>query len=133
MQTEERPSQEVIAVPASYAQQRIWFLDQFEHDGAVYNVPLAKRLRGRLDLHALDRALTALVERHEALRTVFTSIEGVPHQLVGPLQPSPLEMIDLTGTPDAEARVRELADESGRRRFDLAVEIPVRWVVFRLG
>jgi hypothetical protein len=59
---------DVIVLPASFAQQRLWFLDRLEPDRATYNVPLATRLRGPLDVAALASALSALVERHEALR-----------------------------------------------------------------
>src|SRR5436189_6142455 len=84
------PSDGRAVLPASFAQQRLWFLDQFEGGGAVYNVPVATRLRGPLDLDALERAIDVLVERHESLRTVFTLVDGVPHQVIRP--PSPVSV-----------------------------------------
>ena len=66
----------------SYAQQRLWFLYQMEGAGATYNIPLAMRLEGELDVRALEQALGDVVERHEALRTVFPQEEGVPYQKV---------------------------------------------------
>ena len=69
-------------LPLSYAQQRLWFLYQMEGAGAAYNIPLALRLEGELDVRALEQALGDVVERHEALRTVFPQEEGVPYQKV---------------------------------------------------
>ena len=70
----DRPSR----LPLSFAQQRLWFLDQLEPQQGVYNIPRAVRLRGTLDVEALRRALDVIVERHEALRTTFASVDGVP-------------------------------------------------------
>jgi len=64
-------------LPLSFAQQRLWFLDEFEPGGTEYVTPLAVRLRGRLDTGALDRAMTALVARHESLRTTFRAEDGL--------------------------------------------------------
>ena len=69
-------------LPLSYAQQRLWFLYQMEGAGAAYNIPLALRLEGELNVRALEQALSDVVERHEALRTVFPQEEGVPYQKV---------------------------------------------------
>src|SRR5437762_3091263 len=68
----------------SYAQQRLWFLDQLAPGDPSYNMPSALRLRGRLDAGALGRALDEVVRRHEALRTVFPSVDGQPRQAVQP-------------------------------------------------
>ncbi|WP_406725048.1 amino acid adenylation domain-containing protein [Streptomyces sp. GD-15H] len=70
-------------LPLSFTQQRLWFLDQLGGTGAAYNIPAAMRLSGRLDRPALLRALAAVVQRHEVLRTRFAEHEGVPHQIVG--------------------------------------------------
>src|SRR5438270_1085901 len=67
-------------MPLSYAQQRLWFLYQMEGPGATYNIALALRLEGELNTIALEQALGDVVERHEALRTVFPQEEGVPYQ-----------------------------------------------------
>ena len=74
-------AEEVFSFPLSYAQRRLWFLHRLE-PGSTYNLPLALRLRGELDADALERALNAIVARHESLRTTFQEMEGVPHQLV---------------------------------------------------
>ena len=88
-------------LPASFAQQRLWFLDQLEGGGAGYNVPAATRLRGPLEVDALERAINALVERHESLRTVFTLVDGVPHQVIRPPRPVTLTVVDLSDAPAA--------------------------------
>src|SRR5262245_22639765 len=73
-------------VPLSFAQQRLWFLDQMEGRGSVYNVPAAFELVGRLDVEALHRALNEIFRRHEALRTTFQSRHGLPFQVVTSVQ-----------------------------------------------
>ena len=75
---------EVFTFPTSYAQQRLWFLDQLEPATALYSVAEAFRLRGRLDVGVLERSLNEIVQRHEALRTTFESRDGEPFQ-VSPL------------------------------------------------
>ncbi|NUS62644.1 MAG: amino acid adenylation domain-containing protein, partial [Saccharothrix sp.] len=70
--------------PLSFAQQRLWFLDQFQPGGTEYVTPLAVRLRGALDVPRLERALAALVERHESLRTTFPAVDGLPVAVVRP-------------------------------------------------
>jgi amino acid adenylation domain-containing protein len=126
-------SNEPLVLPASFAQQRMWFLDRLEGGGAAYNVPTVTRLRGPLDVDALGRALTAVVERHESLRTVFTLIDGVPHQLIKPPSPVDLEVIDVSAHPDAEERALELVAADGRQGFDLGRDRLLRVTLIRLG
>src|SRR5579862_9488873 len=66
----------------SFAQQRLWFLDQFQPGTALYNIPSAQRLTGALDLPALQRSLDELVRRHESLRTTFAVIDNEPEQII---------------------------------------------------
>ena len=70
-------------MPLSFAQQRLWFIDQLEPGNPVYNTPRGVRLRGTLDIAALESALTELVHRHEALRTTFRDLHGEPVQVIG--------------------------------------------------
>src|SRR6202012_963004 len=79
------------ALPLSFAQQRLWFLDQFSEASHAYHIPLALRLRGPLDVGAWQRALDALWNRHEALRSVFVNVGGQPQvHLLDPAQGLPL-------------------------------------------
>ncbi|WP_367127291.1 non-ribosomal peptide synthase/polyketide synthase [Saccharothrix sp. HUAS TT1] len=80
--------------PLSFAQQRLWFLDQFSPGGTEYATPLAVRLRGGLDVPRLERALTALVERHETLRTTFPAVDGLPVTALRPAAPVVLPVVD---------------------------------------
>jgi amino acid adenylation domain-containing protein len=118
--------------PASFAQQRMWFLERFE-SSAVYNVPVATRLRGPLDVAALELALGALIERHESLRTVFTLVDGVPHQLIKPVAPFTLDVADVSALPGAVERAVEIASEQARARFNLARDEPIRVALVKIG
>jgi amino acid adenylation domain-containing protein len=126
-------SNEPGLMPASFAQQRLWFLDQFEGSDALYNVPVATRLRGPLDVEALERALDALVARHEPLRTGFKLVEGVPHQAIRPHRRFSLAVTDLSDSPDAERRGLEIVSEHAREPFDLSAGEPFRARLVKLG
>ena len=94
------PSRENL--PLSFAQQRLWFLDQLKPGNPWYNLPGAMRLRGSLEVPVLEATVQALVARHESLRTRFpTGADGVPTQVVEPLQPLGLPLVDLTQLPSA--------------------------------
>ena len=82
--------------PLSFAQQRLWFLDQLDPAKPYYNLPLALRLTGELDVPALSRALDAIVSRHEALRTTYSTREGEPLQVIGPPRRLAIERRDLS-------------------------------------
>jgi amino acid adenylation domain-containing protein len=116
------PCEEGAELPLSFAQQPLWFLDQLVPDNPFYNMPSAYRLSGPLDLATLERALSEIVRRHEALRTSFPSSGGRPYQRVAPPAPVGIQVEDLTGLGPAGAE-----DESRRRAaaeaalpFDLA-------------
>ncbi|HEY0604518.1 MAG TPA: amino acid adenylation domain-containing protein, partial [Herpetosiphonaceae bacterium] len=128
------------ALPLSFAQQRLWFLDQLEPDSATYNIPAAWRLHGPLDVAALEQSLTTIVERHEALRTIFTTTaDGQPVQVIAPPQPVPLPLIDLhpegTRLPASEREdvVLRLAGTEARQPFDLARGPLIRATLLRLA
>ncbi|WP_051319008.1 non-ribosomal peptide synthetase [Chitinimonas koreensis] len=106
-------------LPLSFAQQRLWFLAQMDGGSAAYHMPQALRLRGRLDRDALQRALDALVERHEALRTRFVAMDGEAFQQVGPAEGFALRFHDLAGQADAGAQAAALQAEEAAAEFDL--------------
>ena len=120
-------------VPLSYAQNRLWFLDQFQGPTPIYNMPVALRLLGPLDTGALGSALNDVVSRHESLRTVFRAVDGIPAQVVLPESAADFgwRIVDASGwTPRRlEAAVNELAQHG----FDLTTEIPLRAALFRIS
>ena len=120
-------------VPLSFAQSRLWFIDQLQGPSAIYNMPVGLRLRGTLDVEALGAALGDVVGRHESLRTLFPAPEGIPLQVVIPVERADLgwQVIDASGWP--EARVEEAIGAVARRPFDLVAEIPLRAQLFRIG
>lgn len=121
-----------FVLPASFAQQRMWFLQRLE-GGTIYNVPSATRLRGPLDEDALERSLTTIVERHESLRTVFQLVDGVPHQVILPPEPVMIESYDVSDHADAAQRALELVSEQARTTFDLSCELPIRVALIKLA
>ena len=116
-------------VPLSFAQEPLWFLDQLVPDNPFYNMPAAYRLTGPLDVAALERALTGIVSRHEALRTTFPAPGGRPHQHVSPAAPVRLEVEEVGD----EAEARRMAGDEAVRPFDLAAGPLVRCRLLRLG
>ncbi|HEX4954997.1 MAG TPA: amino acid adenylation domain-containing protein [Thermoanaerobaculia bacterium] len=123
-------------LPLSFAQERLWFMDQLQPGTAAYNVARCVRLTGRLAPAALARALAALRERHESLRTVFLSEEGRAYQVVQSPEEAPRSpYVDLGGL-GGEARAVEaarLAGQEARRPFDLARGPLLRLALLRLG
>jgi len=120
---------EIYVFPMSFAQQRLWLLDRLEGGSAFYNIATAVRLRGRLDVAALDRALSGVVARHEALRTSFGEEDGEPVQLVHQARSLVMEREDVPGGEDALPAL--MAEEAGRP-FDLATDLLLRARLVRL-
>ena len=119
----------------SFAQARLWFLDQLRPNSSLYNIPRAFRLSGRLDRAALERALNALIERHETLRTIVTVEDEGPIGTVLPSTPRELPFDDLSGldqtTCDSELHERLVAE--ARRPFILAHDPPIRFALIRVA
>ncbi|WP_420127106.1 amino acid adenylation domain-containing protein [Longimicrobium sp.] len=121
--------------PLSFAQERLWFMDQLEPGSATYNISVARRLEGALDPAVLERALGEIVRRHEALRTVFREVDGSPVQVIAPFGGFTLPLHDLSALPDAEREVevaRRATDEA-RLPFDLTTGPLFRAALLRLG
>ena len=129
------PVERTGALPLSFAQERLWFLDRLEPGSATYNMPTARRLGGALDEAALERALGEIVRRHEALRTVFAEVDGSPVQVITPFDGFALPVEDLSGLGEAdrEAAVMRRVEEEARRAFDLAAGPLFRAALLRLG
>ncbi len=123
------------ALPQSFAQQRLWFLDEFEPGGTEYVTSTAVRLHGDLVVDALAEAFTGLVARHEPLRTTFASADGHGVQVVHPPAAVPVPVTDLTGLP-ADAREEALAEvlrTDGEQPFDLREGPLLRVKLIRLA
>jgi amino acid adenylation domain-containing protein len=119
-------------LPASFAQQRLWFLAQMEGASDAYHMPQAWQLTGALDAAALARAWDALVARHEALRVRFVAVDGAARQLLDPAGPA-LRADDLSGEPDPGARLDRLRREEATAPFDLAAGPLARGRLVRLA
>ncbi|HEX6292495.1 MAG TPA: amino acid adenylation domain-containing protein [Herpetosiphonaceae bacterium] len=108
-------------IPLSLAQERMWFLDQWDPGNPASNIPFAVRLKGPLSSNALQHSVNAIVQRHESLRTTFRSVNGLPQQIVAPSLHIPLPVTDLRHLPRAcqAAEVERLTLEHGQYRFDV--------------
>ncbi|MBW8809155.1 MAG: amino acid adenylation domain-containing protein, partial [Lysobacter sp.] len=116
-------------LPLSYAQRRMWFIQQLERQGGVYNIPLPLRLRGALDVEALRLALRDLLDRHESLRTVFVEHDGEPWQRI-----LAADEIDWTLPIEAVSAqsLQSVLDEAARCDFDLSRDIPLKARLLRI-
>ena len=119
----------------SFAQQRLWFFDQLEPGLSAYNIPAAVRLKGPLNLAALEQSLNEIVKRHESLRTTFGKVDGRPTQVIAPTLTIKLPVVDLRKLPasERETEVRRLVTTEAQRPFDLSQGPLVRGTVLRLG
>ncbi|MCP4653867.1 MAG: non-ribosomal peptide synthetase, partial [bacterium] len=123
----------IKALPLSFAQQRLWFLDRLDPGSALYSVPTAVGLRGRLDVAALTLALAEIVRRHEVLRTRYEAVDGEPVQVIEPRLDFALPIVDLRAVDLVRrSEVRRLVRAEARRPFDLARGPVLRAVLLRL-
>ena len=130
------PAEEKVFFPASFAQQRLWFIDQLAPGRATYNIPSALRIRGKLDVEVLTRTLEEVVRRHESLRTRFVAVGGEPQQVIEDQVNVQLPVLDLTGVAgeeEREAEARRLAREEAQQPFDLQQAPLMRGKLLRLG
>jgi iturin family lipopeptide synthetase A len=123
------------AAPLSFAQERLWFIERMEPGNIAYNMPGALLIKGRLNIEALQAALSEIVRRHEVLRTVFADLSGQPVQVIEPTARVDLPLTDLRDAPEAKRRAAALqqAEEEVRRPFNLARGPMLRTSLLRLG
>ncbi|HMF57479.1 MAG TPA: condensation domain-containing protein, partial [Pyrinomonadaceae bacterium] len=129
------PVSREAALPLSFAQQRLWFIHQLEPSSSAYNMPVAVRLKGRLDFAALERTLSEIIKRHESLRTSFRLSDGHPVQIIAPPEEVALPVLDLSHMPERErmAEAHNLAAAEARQSFDLEHGPLCRASLLRLG
>ena len=120
--------------PLSFAQQRLFFLDKVLPRKSAYNIPIAVRIKGALDVQALMSSLNEIFRRHESLRTSFPIIDGVPAQQIAPQAFVPLLMMDLSEFKDDErkARLQEITTDEARLHFELKRGPLLRQTLLRL-
>ncbi|MEV0464962.1 amino acid adenylation domain-containing protein [Nocardia tengchongensis] len=117
-------------IPLSYAQQRMWFLNRLEPGSAAYSIPIVLRMSGQLDLDALRAAVADVLERHEALRTIYPYAEGAPAQVV---LPAAQAIPPITALPVTESELDEALSAFTATTFDVTVDAPLRIQLFELG
>ncbi len=115
------PRRQTSDLPLSFAQQRLWFIQQLDPSNSSYNVPSALRLRGRLNVAILERTLNEIVRRHETLRTTFTTnADKQPIQIISPFKPFSLPVFDLTQLTEKEAEIERIVTEFTQHPFDFS-------------
>lgn len=121
-------------LPLSFAQQRLWFLDQMEPGNPLYNIPGAVRLKGSLNVAALEQSFNEIARRHEVLRTNFKTVDGQPVQVIASTLTLTLPMLDWQhlSNNEREAEVLRLADQEAQQPFDLASSPLLRITLVRL-
>ncbi|MBE7384654.1 MAG: amino acid adenylation domain-containing protein [Leptolyngbya sp. SIO1E4] len=122
-------------LPLSFAQQRLWFLQQLEPDNPFYNEHLAVQLTGTLNVVALEQSVNQIVQRHEVLRTTFKVLDGQPVQIIAPQLTLAIPLVDLSELSEAEQQKEayRLATEQNQRPFDLVQGPLLRWTLLRLS
>ncbi|HEX8116699.1 MAG TPA: amino acid adenylation domain-containing protein, partial [Pyrinomonadaceae bacterium] len=130
-----RPLERGGDLPASFAQERLWFLEQLEPGSGAYSVPIGIRIAGALDAPALGLALSEVVRRHEVLRTAFAVSDGQPVQVISPARPVELTRLDLRHLPDGERRdvMHALLRRELEQPFNLAAGPLLRLKLLRFG
>ncbi|MEG4281922.1 amino acid adenylation domain-containing protein [Microcoleus sp. A006_D1] len=125
---------EVFVFPASFAQQRLWFLDQFAPENPFYNVVTALRLTGSLNLRALEQTFNEIVQRHETLRTTFAAVSGQPVQIISPACKINLKLLELQHLPpeQRQTEAKKLTAAESLRPFNLATGPLMRVTILRL-
>jgi amino acid adenylation domain-containing protein len=129
------PSPQKMIIPLSYAQERLWFLDQLEPENLAYNLPVPLHIEGEFHTEALEESLHALIERHEVLRTTFIVEGGIPRQIIAPLLHINLKTVDLSYS-GAETQLQEVQEQATKEvslPFDLSQGPLLRALILRLS
>ncbi|AUT01014.1 non-ribosomal peptide synthetase [Nostoc sp. CENA543] len=129
------PRAEISELPMSFAQQRLWFLDQFDQNSVLYNIPTALRLVGKLNLQVLEQSLQEIIHRHEALRTNFITINEQPTQVIQTQINWQLSIVDWQHLPTAEQEtsVQQFLQQQALERFDLVRQTLIRATLILLN
>ncbi|HEY9882655.1 MAG TPA: condensation domain-containing protein, partial [Thermosynechococcaceae cyanobacterium] len=132
---DEQLEDDVLIFPMSFAQQRLWFLDQLIPNSSLYNLPLVVRLQGALDVAALEKSLDEIVQRHESLQTTFATVDGEPVQVIAPVAPWQLPVVDLQhlAEDDRPVEAQRLAVEEAQRSFNLSTGSLMRTTLLQLA
>lgn len=125
----DRPQQ----LPLSFAQQRLWFLEQMQPEAAAYNLPLVLEVSGQLDVEAFRVAMQTIIDRHEVLRTTFRATDGEPEQLIADDVELDLNIVDLRDSQDVEATAKQAALQDATQPFDLSSALPIRVSLYRMA
>ncbi|MCX6045378.1 MAG: amino acid adenylation domain-containing protein, partial [Chloroflexi bacterium] len=121
-------------LPLSFAQQRLWFLEQLQPGLTAYNNVSAMQLNGRLNVQVLQQSLSEILRRHESMRTTFTSINGEPQQVINPPSPFPLPLEDFSQSPTSQwTTIEQCVLIENQRPFDLAQDLMRRARLLRFG
>ncbi|MDZ8053983.1 MAG: amino acid adenylation domain-containing protein [Aulosira sp. ZfuVER01] len=126
-------SQEQAEFPLSFAQARLWFLDQLVGKSATYNLPFAVRLVGNLNINVLERSIREIVQRHASLRTHFQVVNGLTVQVINPTATITLPVVNLQNTLDQDKEVQQLAKIEAHIPFDLAGDSLIRVKLLQLS
>ncbi|WP_138502504.1 non-ribosomal peptide synthetase, partial [Nostoc sp. PA-18-2419] len=113
----------------SFAQQRMWFLSQLDKESPFYNESFQLRIVGKLSVTALEQSINEIIRRHEALRTTFAVVEGIPFQAIAPTFTINIPVVDLQGLP--EASVQQIVTSLVRKPFDLGIAPLLRVTLLR--
>ncbi|HZQ68471.1 MAG TPA: condensation domain-containing protein, partial [Terriglobales bacterium] len=122
----------VYVFPVTFAQQRLWFLDELQPNSAAYNVSWPLQITGKLKIEALQQSLDEIVRRHEVLRTTFATQEGQPVQVVAQTGSVPVSIVDLSQHASRESEARRLIAEEAQRPLDLKAGPLVRAQLLRM-
>ncbi|MHA7271098.1 amino acid adenylation domain-containing protein [Arthrobacter sp. HLT1-20] len=125
-----QPQPRPTPLPLSFAQRRLWFLNRFDPSSGAYNIPIVLRLRGRLDVAALEAAINDVVARHESLRTTFPFTAGEPEQLILLADQARIPLAAVQTTPE---HVQNVLHAESARGFDVTGELPLRAALLQLG